>query len=196
MLFGSGVDAHFGGVHRIHFPQEVDDLVVDGGGTRVVAIGVVGGPDRLVKHRRHESRRRQVGGHVAEGIVAGAIAGAVHENHTGTSVPSPFRFADQHFDVLYLTGGRPFRFDGDVPFRHLVIAFFRQFFAGWIGEGHGGVGVKRFDGLLGRLVVPCGCRQIGHGHQNAQQHDENRQVDHESPPARPRLMLRLRTRGR
>ena len=32
--------------------------------------------------------RRQVGGHVAEGIVAGAIAGAVHENHTGTSVPS------------------------------------------------------------------------------------------------------------
>ena len=85
---------------------------------------------------------------------------------------------------------------GYVPFRHLVIAFFRQFFAGWIGEGHGGVGVKRFDGLLGRLVVPCGCRQIGHRHQNAQQHDENRQVDHESPPARPRLMLRLRTRGR
>jgi hypothetical protein len=78
----------------------------------------------------------------------------MHEDHTRSVASSAFRLADKHFNPLYLTGGRPFRIDDDIPFRHLVIALLRQSLAGGVFEGHGRVGVKCLNGLFGRLIVP------------------------------------------
>ena len=76
-----GIDAYLGCIHISPVAQQIGNPLVGLGRGGIVPVGIIGGPDRLVQHGGDETGRGQGSGHIPEGVVAGAVTGAVHEDY-------------------------------------------------------------------------------------------------------------------